>query len=86
MSRKKRYEDDDGRVVARMNVDGMPWHNGRAGDDGQPEQQSGEPVQLTKEESRAYAWGAVKAALLISAVFSIGAILFILFCTNIWFV
>ena len=24
--RKKTYDDDDGRVIANMNVDGMPWY------------------------------------------------------------
>lgn len=28
MKRKMRlYDDDDGRVIAPMNVDGMPWYN-----------------------------------------------------------
>lgn len=25
--KKKKYDDDDGRVIAPMNVDGMPWYN-----------------------------------------------------------
>lgn len=85
MSRKKRIEDDDGRVVARMNVEGMPWYTERP--DGAPErpEQDGEPVHLNREESRAFAWGAVKAALLVTAVFSVAAVLFVLFCTDIWF-
>ena len=24
----KKYDDDDGRVIADMNVEGMPWNNG----------------------------------------------------------
>lgn len=24
--RKKKYDDDDGRVIAKMNVEGMPWY------------------------------------------------------------
>ncbi|NCA67244.1 MAG: hypothetical protein EOM87_04175 [Clostridia bacterium] len=27
---KKIYNDDDGRVIAPMNVDGMPWYNRHA--------------------------------------------------------
>ncbi|MGI6027133.1 MAG: hypothetical protein ACOX7G_09235 [Candidatus Scatomorpha sp.] len=84
MSRKKRNEDDDGRVVARMNVEGMPWYVERPAD--APERSgSDEPVKLNRQESRAFAWGAVKAALLVTAVFSVAAVLFILFCTDIWF-
>jgi len=25
--KRKQYDDDDGRVIAPMNVDGMPWHD-----------------------------------------------------------
>lgn len=25
--KKKRYDDDDGRVIAKMNVEGMPWYS-----------------------------------------------------------
>ena len=25
--KKKVYDDDDGRVISSMNVDGMPWYN-----------------------------------------------------------
>ena len=28
---KKQYDDDDGRVIADMNVEGMPWNNGYSG-------------------------------------------------------
>ena len=84
MKKKRRYEDDDGRVVARMNVEGMPWHTAAPGGENSYEPEK-EPLHLTKEESRAFAWGAVKAALLICVAFSVAAILFILFCTNIWF-
>ena len=38
--KKKQYDDDDGRVIANMNVDGMPWflsaalkNKGRTGSD-----------------------------------------------------
>ena len=85
MSRKKRYEDDDGRVVARMNVEGMPWYAERGENVPEQTEQSGGPEPMTKEESRAFAWGAVKAALLVTAVFSVGAVLFILVGTEIWF-
>lgn len=29
MKSKKIYDDDDGRVIADMNIDGMPWTDGR---------------------------------------------------------
>ena len=84
MARKrKQYEDDDGRVIANMNVDGMPWflsdalkNKGKTGSD---------MSDLTKEESRELVKGAVKAGLLIAGIFVLAALLFILFCIYVWF-
>lgn len=93
MSSRKRFdEDDDGRVIAPMDVDGMPWHNPLASDSGENGEEGDtgsagerEPVKLTRAESRAYAWGALKAALAVAAVFALVFLLFILFCTEVWF-
>ena len=52
MSRKKRSEDDDGRVVARMNVEGMPWYVERNGDTPEQSENGGQPERLNREESR----------------------------------
>ena len=68
MSRKprKQYDDDDGRTIANMNVDGMPWYRPwkRESPDGMTPQTSSaggkkrrESVKLTREESRAVTWG-----------------------------
>ena len=77
---KKQYHDDDGRTIANMNVEGMPWHR--------PDQPgvtpSEERIQLTPAESRAAMWGALKAALLVAGVFALGFFLFILFCDVVW--
>lgn len=83
MSRKK-YEDDDGHVIAKMNIDGMP---GSAGGMNQPAS-SGDEEPLpppTKQELRTLILNGVLAALAIAAVFAVAAALFILFCTNCWF-
>ena len=76
---RRRYDDDDGRVIADMNVEGMPWHRPEA-----PDGEGGEPVQLSPAEARAAMWGALKAALLVAGVFILGAFLFILFCEHVW--
>ena len=67
-----------------MNVEGMPWHTAAPGGENSSEPEK-EPLHLTKEESRAYAAGAVKAALLVALVFAGAFLLFILFCTQVWF-
>jgi hypothetical protein len=84
--KKKIYEDDDGRTIASMNVDGMPWHAAGASksvSDAQEEPAAHE--KLRGPERRAFTWGVLKAVLLVTAVFVVGYFLFILFCTNVWF-
>lgn len=84
MAEKKRYDDDDGRVIANMNVDGMPWfvedHKRK-----QERKKNNDFSDLSKEETRAIVWGTIKAGLLIASVFLIAALIFILFCIHIWF-
>lgn len=83
--KKKRLpEDDDGRTIANMNVDGMPWYDSRL-DQGQEETAGGEHYQMTKEEQRMYTWAAIKSGLLVALVFAVVFGLFIAFCDFVWF-
>ncbi|MGI6167557.1 MAG: hypothetical protein ACOYIA_05420 [Eubacteriales bacterium] len=86
--KKKRQDDefDDGRTIADMNVDGMPWYTGKrkaeepgSGGDGS------ERINLTKKEGRAFLRGVVLAALLAGGVYFIVFAAFILFCIYVWF-
>lgn len=75
-------EGDDGRTVANMNVEGMPWYtpdDSRRGDPVGPP-----PDPMTRGESRVFLWGAMKAALLVVGVMCAGLVLFVLFCQWIW--
>ena len=84
MARKKKvYDDDDGRVIANMNVDGMPWY--MAEERRRKRQSESNFDDLSKKETRALVFGAMKAGLLITGVFMIGALIFILFCVFVWF-
>ena len=89
MRRKKPElpEGDDGRTIVNMNVEGMPWHapGARGHRPAGQEQKPKEEITLTREESRYYTWGAIKAALVVVGVICAGIALFILFCTEIWF-
>ena len=93
-------EGDDGRTIANMNVEGMPWYRpdtsslslnrkpGAAEED--PAAGNGNLIQkeqefLTKEEAFFFTTGAIKAALLVVSVMSMAIILFVLFCQFIWF-
>lgn len=81
MTKKRLPDDDDGRVIAPMNVDGMPWYLDAA----RKNRSDSAPDDLTRSETREIIRGAVKAGLLIGSVFLIAAALFILFCVYVWF-
>ncbi len=76
--KKRRDFVDDGRVVAPMNVEGMPWHGAALTEGSQG------TAQLEKHQVRYAIWGAMGAALTVAGVLSAGIILFVLFCTNVW--
>jgi len=85
MARRRRpedYPDDDGRTIADMNVEGMPWYLRRREE---PRSDGGVHYQMTREEQRAYTWAAVKAGLLVALVFGTVFALFIAFCVFVWF-
>jgi hypothetical protein len=87
----KKYDDDDGRVIADMDVAGMPWYDrsvrreNRALRRAEKRASAPQGVQLTKSEARRYTWYAVLAGLTIVGVFSAVWILFTLFATQVWF-
>ena len=88
MSRKKPElpEGDDGRTIADMNVEGMPWYMpGETLSREERRQRNRSEPAMTKRESRYYTWGAIKAALLVVGVLCAGIVLFVLFCVKVWF-
>ena len=76
------YDDDDGRVIIDMNVEGTPWHDKHSR---QKTHQGVPGNQLTKSQARLYTWYSIRAGLLVGFVFSATWVLFVLFCTQIWF-
>lgn len=80
--KEKNANEDDGRVIANMNVDGMPWYAGDA------PKQEGKPEDLKNLSKKDTLWlilGVVGAGLLVAAIFAIGFFLFILFADKVWF-
>ncbi|MEG1923331.1 MAG: hypothetical protein RR307_02625 [Clostridia bacterium] len=75
-------EGDDGRVIAPMNVDGMPWYNK---DYEKNKEKINKQPPLTREESRLIMSSVVKGVLVICGIFTIAALIFIAFCVFIWF-
>lgn len=75
--------EDDGRTIANMNVDGMPWYV--PGDEDRQAFPGNSGNTLTDRQLRAYRWAAVKAGLLVVLVFGGAFGLFLAFCDFIWF-
>jgi hypothetical protein len=79
LSKRRDPVEDDGRTIASMNVEGMPWYVpkellGKAGG-----------TMLDKRQARSAMYGALAAGLTVVGVISLGIVLFVLFCTNVWF-
>ncbi len=68
-----------------MNVDGMRWHD-KTTHHGEPAtRQSAKGEQMTESEARRFTWYAIRAGMLVVLIFSVVWVLFILFCTQVWF-
>ncbi len=80
----KDYDDDDGRVIVNMDVEGMPWHDKRVRREKREAKASRGP-QMTRSEARRFTWYAVLAGLTIVLVFSVVWVLLTLFATQVWF-
>ena len=81
-NKKKPSFVDDGRTIANMNVEGMPWYSEAKN---KPENKGkNDFTDLTFKEKRAMMRGILGAALLIAALFLLVFFLFILFCSYLW--
>ncbi len=84
MKKKKEPFIDDGRVIANMNVEGMPWYQDVPRTDyGKEEKEP--PLKLTRREKAAMMRGVMGAALLVAFIFITVFGLFLLFCVFVWF-
>lgn len=88
-TQKPQFDDDDGRTIVNMNVDGMPWYNRRRDFGAVPDRETSQPspygTGMTDREFSLYTWGAIKAGLVIALVFAVTWALLILFMTQILF-
>ena len=88
-NKKKPSFVDDGRTIADMNVEGMPWYSEQKN---KPENKGeNDFTDLTFKEKRAMMRGILGAALLIADLISffphyilLVFFLFILFCSYVW--
>lgn len=85
---RKTYDDDDGRVIANMNIDGMPWYAEEAKKKRERQKlpdSASDFSDFTGKETWEIIKGATKAGLLIAGIFILGMLVFILFCLFVWF-
>lgn len=86
MAKRKRYDDDDGRVIAKMNVEGMPWYSGgelqTSTEEASEHEESGHTPYssngLTKKEEFWIFVGAMKAGFVVAGIFGIAMLIVIL--------
>jgi hypothetical protein len=78
---QKKPIDDDGRVIANMNIEGTPWYIDKSREPNSP--LSNEP-ELSRKETFYLMRSALTAGLIIGMVFITIFFAFILFCTRIW--
>jgi hypothetical protein len=85
--RKTKDFEDDGRVIANMNIDGMPRSIIRrtAFDEFGKTKEKKEPVKISKEERRSILFGVLSSYVLFAVIVFGAFALFILFCINVWF-
>lgn len=81
-NKKKPSFIDDGRTIADMNVEGMPWYSGEKNK--KDNKRENDFTDLTFKEKRAMMRGIFGAALLVAALFLLVFFLFILFCSYVW--
>lgn len=85
MNKKNKAEWDDGRVIADMNIDGMPWSKRPKSIYKKSDNEDKDTPMLTKEERKMYTRSAVLAGLVVALIFIVIIFLFILFSINVWF-
>lgn len=76
---------DDGRTIADMNVDGMPWYATGKKPENPVLGQAGKSIDLSRKEKAAMMKGVLSAALLVALIFAAAFTLFLLFCVYVWF-
>lgn len=87
---KKQYEDDDGRTIADMNVEGMPWYRSeqrrqsRAEARAALQEKIAKGEALTTRETLRYTCYAMLAGLTVVGVIAGGTTLFIFVLWLLW--
>ncbi|MBQ1771965.1 MAG: hypothetical protein II000_08495 [Clostridia bacterium] len=87
---RKQYDDDDGRTIVDMNVEGMPWYDSQIKKEKRKTERAAlqEKIDrgeaLTRRESIRYTFYAVLAGLAVVGFIGGGTCLFILILWLLW--
>ena len=87
---RKQYDDDDGRTIVDMNVEGMPWYDSQIKTEKRKTERAAlqEKIDrgeaLTRRESIRYTFYAVLAGLAVVGFIGGGTCLFILILWLLW--
>lgn len=91
MARKqKQYEDDDGRTIVDMNVEGMPWYQAdrRREERLRKKEELDEKIArgeaLTTKQTLRYTWYALLAGFAVLGFIGGGIVLFVLLLYLVW--
>ena len=82
MRKRKVYDDDDGRTIANMNIDGMPWYDSNT--EQLKKENRGKTPEFSKKEMRGVYWGALKAGFFVVLIFAVIYFIVIFLLTRVW--
>lgn len=82
MLKKNKYDDDDGRVIAPMNVEGMPWYQ-KGVRQQHVNNEKGQPLSV--KDTLSVTFYAILAGVTVALIIGLFGFLFILFCIHVWF-
>lgn len=72
----RQYDDDDGRTIINMDVDGMPWHDKRIRREKREKEKAAAEEVLTKRQTARWIWRSLLAGFFV--IFVIGGIIVLL--------
>lgn len=83
--KKKRYDDDDGRVIAPMNIEGMPWYiEGKAPISSNDEHNKSDEIKLGKKDTAKLIFKLYALILPVALLFIVALALLIVFVGRPW--
>ena len=72
----KTYEDDDGRTIVNMDVDGMPWHDRRIRRERREKSKAEREEVLSSRQTARWIWRSLLGAF--TVIFVIGGVIVLL--------